>query len=89
MSTQLQKEHEEGECQATGLFFNTIFWNSIGQPRVHKWTKNVNIFNYDVVAIPINESCALFPSFATFCLVISLSLVLPALSPVKISVFDY
>ena len=73
MSTQLQKEHEEGECQATGLFFNTIFWNSIGQPRVHKWTKNVNIFNYDIVAIPINESCAPFPLLATSCLVISLS----------------
>jgi len=38
------------------LFFNTFFYKSMKKESIHKWTKKVDIFDYDYIFVPINQN---------------------------------
>lgn len=63
---QEQLEQRSPELSKRVYFFNTFFFASLTNPQrgkkginyeaVQKWTRSVNVFSYDYVVVPINES---------------------------------
>jgi len=47
------------EDKARFLFFNSFFFKSMHSKSIRKWTKKINIFDYEFIAFPVNQSYAI------------------------------